>query len=166
MVRKVDGVGGPETSAPEMIFEDGSQDLSHESMTPPADWTGEVPAQAPQIEIVKERSVRRLMRMSFLKIAQLRNKELYVLSQAEEDEIAPELTDYINRHAPLAEAVRAVDEISGIGALLAALFIRVMLDLREENRIRKGQVQQSVQIDQGERDPDVEIGKTWGVPVL
>lgn len=116
----------------EVQFEDGQQDLSHEA--PFADLMMLPDENSPAALMVPEETVRRLLRILFAKAAQIRQKDFYVLTQDEEDEIAPGLTLWINEHAQWKDVVVQIDQKGGISLFAFAWLWRIVRDLRERRQ--------------------------------
>ena len=110
-------------------FTSGEQDLSHEQLAP-------IDAQPEEADVISlsEDSVRRLVRLTFTGAAAVRNRDYYRISEAELDEMVPDLTSYIRRHQVLAEIVQSAADGSGPGLFFLALFRRVIRDWRESRR--------------------------------
>lgn len=123
---------GRVSSVQDAQFTSGEQDLSHEQLAP-------IDAQLPEVEApiaLSEDSVRRLVRLTFTGAAAVRNKEYYRISEQELDELVPDLTAYIARHAALADAVQAAADGSGPLLLVLAFFRRALRDWRESRQAR------------------------------
>ena len=115
----------------EADFVDGSQDLTHEEGI-----TFDTPPEPKGPLRVNEQMVRRLVKIAFLKMAKIREKDFWEMTEEELDEFAPGLTAYINQTDWLADLVEKVDHGAGPGLFLYALLYRAALDFREEQKKR------------------------------
>lgn len=123
----------------EAQFEDGTQDLSHE------EEISFEPQNEANVLKISEQMVRRISKIAFLKMAQIRKKEYWELTEEELDEFVPGLTAYINQTDWLADLVEIVDTGSGPGLFFYAFFYRAAKDFRESRLQRTVKVKKSAE---------------------